>query len=184
MLYVVEMAFGERSRQAEWDAWYLEHLHVLLSVPGFHTAQRFVCLSPWRAPWLAIYSVDAAEVFESAPYRARGGRDSTGEWKPLMRNWDRNVYDGLERAPAVDRGQALLLADAEPASVRGLGIDFCWLEAVGLDRTVTRRGLAVVDAALGNSLALAPTGAVRAYRPLMAQLVSSARGPRDSGAQA
>jgi hypothetical protein len=183
MLYVVEMDFNETSLQAEWDAWYLEHLHVLLSVPGFHTAQRLVCLTPCRAPWLAIYTVDSPAVFESAPYRARGGRDSTGQWRPLMRNWDRNVFDGLARAPAVDSEQVLLLADAEPASVRGLDIDFCWLEAVGLDRTVMRRGLAVVGAALWQRLAPAPTQALRAYRPLMPQLDASAH-PRDSGSQA
>jgi hypothetical protein len=184
MLYVVEMDFAEPSRQAEWDAWYLEHLRVLLSMPGFHTAQRFVCLTPWRAPWLAIYTVDSPEVFESAPYRARGGRDSTGEWKPLMRNWDRNVFDGLERAPAVGADQVVLLADAEPASVHALDVDFCWLEAVGLDRTVTRRGLAVVDAALCDRPALARMDTVRAYRPLMPQLDASARRPRDSESQA
>ena len=183
MLYVVEMDFTEPSRQAEWDAWYLEHLHVLLSVPGIHTAQRFVCLTPCRAPWLAIYTVDSPEVFESAPYRTRGGRDSTGEWKPLMRNWDRNVFDGLERAPAVGAEQALLLADDEPASVRELGIDFCWLEAVGLDRTVMRRGLAVVDAALCRRPALAQTETVRAYRPLMPQLESSAQRTPEGGSQ-
>jgi len=172
MLYVVEMDFIEPRRQAEWDAWYLEHVHVLLSMPGFHSAQRFVCLTPWRAPWLAIYTVDAQEVFESAPYRARGGRDSTGEWKSLMRNWDRNVFDGLARAPAVGVEQVLLLADADPASVQALDIEFHWLDAVGLDRTVRRRGLAVADAALGRRLALTPTiDTVRAYRPLMAQLV-------------
>jgi hypothetical protein len=173
MLYVVEMDFNEPSRQAEWDAWYLEHLHVLLSVPGIHTAQRFACLTPWRAPLLAIYSVDSPAVFESAPYRARGGRDSTGAWKPLMRNWDRNVYDGLARAPAVASEQVLLLADAEPPSDGSLGIDFHWLEAVGLDRTVTRRGLAVVVAALWCRLAPARTAPLRAYRPLMPQLHSS-----------
>jgi hypothetical protein len=183
MLYVVEMDFVAPGRQAEWDAWYLEHLHVLLSVPGFHTAQRFVCLTPWRAPWLAIYSVDAPEVFESAPYRARGGRDSTGEWKPLMRNWDRNVYAGLERAPAVGVGQVLLLADADPASVHGLDVDFSWLDAVGLDRTVTRRGLAVVDAALGHRLVRTPMETVRAYRPVMPQLESPTCDRTDGGSQ-
>lgn len=180
MLYVVEMDFVAPNRQAEWDAWYLEHLHVLLSVPGFHTAQRFVCLAPWRAPWLAIYSVDSPEVFESAPYRARGGRDSTGEWKPFMRNWDRNVFDGLARAPAVGFDQVLLLADAEPASDHNLGIDFHWLESVGLDRTLARRGLAVVDAALGRRLASAQSETLRAYRPLMPRLAHATPGSIDS----
>ncbi|MPZ46819.1 MAG: hypothetical protein GEV05_26240 [Betaproteobacteria bacterium] len=99
-----------------------------------------------------------------------------------MRNWDRNVFDGLERAPAVGVDQALLLADAEPALVHALDVGFCWLEAVGLDRTVTRRGLAVVDAALGSRLALARMDAVRAYRPLMPQLDFSTPDPRHSGA--
>jgi hypothetical protein len=182
MLYVVEMDFSAPARQAEWDAWYLEHLHVLLSVPGFHSAQRFACLTPWRAPWLAIYTVDSPEVFESAPYRERGGRDSTGEWKPLMCNWDRNVFDGLERAPAVAPEQVLLLADADTPSVRELGVELRWLDAVGLDRTVVRRGLAVVDAALWHRLAPAATQSLRAYRPLMPRLDASTRS-RDSGSQ-
>jgi hypothetical protein len=114
MLYVVEMDFIQPARQAQWDAWYMEHLDILLSVPGFHTAQRFLCSTPWPAPYLAVYTVDSPEVFESASYRARGGRDSTGEWKPLMVNWDRNVFAGIDRAPAVAQGQLLLLTEAEP----------------------------------------------------------------------
>ena len=36
-----------------------------------------------------------------------GGRDSTGEWKPTMVNWDRNVFAGIDRAPAVLAGAAV-----------------------------------------------------------------------------
>lgn len=167
MLYVVELDFTEPTRKAEWDAWYMEHVDILLSVPGFHTAQRFVCLTPWSAPYLAIYTAESLEVFESAPYRARGGRDSTGEWKSLMVNWDRNVFAGIDRAPAVTAGQLLLLTEADPAAVASAQIDFSWLEVVGLDRTVPRRGLAVVEEIRGRYRAGDGQGLVRAYRPTM-----------------
>ena len=176
MLYVVEMDFTRPSRQAAWDAWYMEHVHVLLSVPGFHTAQRFVCLTPWSAPYLAIYSVDSADVFESSPYRARGGRDSTGEWQPLMVNWDRNVFAGIDRAPAVTPEQVLLLTEAERAHVEQSGVNFSWLEIAGLDRTLLGRGLAIADEALGRRIAEASRGAIRAYRPMTPQLTARGDG--------
>jgi hypothetical protein len=172
MLYVVELDFTQPTRKAEWDAWYLEHVDILLLVPGIHTAQRFVCLTPWSAPYLAIYSVESPEVFESAPYRARGGRDSTGEWKSMMVNWDRNVFSGIERAPAVADGQLLLLTEADRAAVARAEVDFSWLEVVGLDRTVASRGLAVVEEMRGRYLAGDGQGLVRAYRPTMPQRIA------------
>lgn len=173
MLYVVEMDFTQPARQAQWDAWYLEHLDALLSVPGFHTAQRFLCLTPWPAPYLAIYTVDAPEVFASAAYRERGGRDSTGEWKPSMVNWDRNLFAGLERAPAVATDQLLLLTEAEPAAVAGSGLAFSWLTVAGLDRTVARRGLAVAADAQARRAADGSGGLIRAYRPLLPQRLAA-----------
>lgn len=175
MLYAVEMNFTQPARQAAWDAWYLEHLDILLTVPGIHTAQRFRCEDLSPAPYLAIYSVDGPEVFVSPAYRERGGRDSTGEWKSVMVNWDRNLYDGLGRAPAVADAEVLLLTEAQPAAVATSGVAFCWLHAVGLDRTVMRRGLTVVDVAHGRRIAQDSAGRVRVYRPLMAQRVAGRR---------
>jgi hypothetical protein len=172
MLYVVELDFAQPTRKAEWDAWYMEHVDILLSVPDIHTAQRFICLTPWSAPYLAIYTVESPDVFAGAPYRARGGRDSTGEWKSLMVNWDRNVFAGIERAPAVAAGQLLLLTEAVPAAVARAEVDFIWLKVVGLDRTVARRGLAVVEEMRGRYLAGDGQGPIRAYRPTMAQRVA------------
>jgi len=169
MLYVVEMQFTRPDRQAAWDAWYLEHVEVLLGVPGFRTAQRFHSLAPWSAPYLAIYSVDGPGVFDSVPYRERGGRASTGEWQPTMVNWDRNLYAGLERAPAVAADEVLLLTEAEPAALADTGVEFGWLSAIGLDRTVARRALAAAAAARGRDIAARSGGRIRAYRPLMPQ---------------
>ena len=167
MLYVVEMDFTQPARKAAWDAWYAMHLEVLLTVPGFHTAQRFLCALPHRAPYLAVYTVDSAEVFESGAYRERGGRDSTGAWKPSMVNWDRNLFAGIDRAPAVSADELLLLAEDVSAVSAHPDAAFRWLDAVGLDRTLTKRALAVVKA---QGHRLPPTaGPIRAYRPLMPQ---------------
>ena len=167
MLYMVEMDFTQPARKAAWDAWYAQHLEVLLTVPGFHTAQRFLCAVPHPAPYLAVYSVDSAEAFESDAYRARGGRDSTGAWKPSMVNWDRNLFAGIDRAPAVSADELLLLAEDVSAVSAHPDAAFRWLDAVGLDRTLTKRALAVVKAQ-GHRL-LPAADAIRAYRPLMSQ---------------
>ena len=169
MLYMVELDFVALARKSEWDAWYTRHLLVLLSVPGFHTAQRFVCTTPHAAPYLAVYTVDSPEVFESAPYRARGGRDSTGEWKSAMVNWDRNLFAGIDRAPAVSAGERLLLTESAHAVAAQTEVALTWLDAVGLDRTVARRAVAVAQESRAHRIVLAGEGSIRAYRPLMAQ---------------
>ena len=84
-----------------------------------------------------------------------------------MVNWDRNVFAGIERAPAVTAGQLLVLTEAHPAAVARTEVDFSWLEVVGLDRTVARRGLAVVEEMRGRYLAGDAQGLIRAYRPTM-----------------
>jgi hypothetical protein len=164
MLYMVEMDFTQPARRLQWDAWYAQHLQVLLSVPGFHTAQRFLCAMPHPAPYLAIYSVDSADIFESDAYRSRGGRDSTGAWKATMVHWDRNLFAGLERAPAVSADELLLVTEDAGAAAAHADIAFSWLDAVGLDRTVQRRALAVV-----KKQHRAMPEPIRAYAPLMPQ---------------
>lgn len=169
MLYMVEMDFVQRARQTEWDAWYRHHLQVLLSVPGFRTAQRFLCTAPHAAPYLAVYSVDCAEVFESGAYRMRGGRDSTGEWKSSMVNWDRNLFSGIDQAPAVSDAELLLMTEDAGAVASSTAIAFHWLTPAGLDRTVAKRAIAVAPGPQAERGVQASGGRLRAYRPLMAQ---------------
>ena len=173
MLYMVEMDFTQPARQSAWNAWYLQHLQVLLSMPGFRTAQRFLCTTPHVAPYLAVYSVDSAEVFTTDAYRARGGRDSTGEWKSTMASWDRNLFSGIDRAPAVYDGELLLMTEDTDADASCGEIAFSWLTAAGLDRTVAKRAIAVAQEPQAQHLARASAGRIRAYRPLMAQRVAS-----------
>jgi hypothetical protein len=170
MIYCVELAFAQPAREREWSDWYSRHLGVLLSVPGFGSAQRFVSVTPCRAPYLAAYSVTSAEVFDSGPYRARGGRASPGEWVPLMINWDRNVFDGCVEMPAVAADQYLAVVDRPPQALAQCSIPLQPLQCVGLDRTVASRGIAVLSASEYAGYAALAGEDLRFYRSLTPQL--------------
>ena len=175
MLYMVDVDFAQPALQAAWDAWYMQHVEVLLAVPGIRTAQRFGCLTRWPSPYLTIYSVDSAQVFESDGYRQRGGRGSTGKWQPLMTNWLRNLFDGLTMAPAVPEESRLLVTESQPNEIADCGCEFSWLRSAGLDRTVPWRGIAVASAANAGGITEKTMGKVRVYRPMTPQLLASQR---------
>lgn len=170
MIYCVELAFAAPEREAEWSAWYSKHLGVLLSVPGFSTAQRFQSVTPCRAPYLAAYSVTSGNVFESAEYRGRGGRASPGEWAPLMVNWDRNLFDGLTHMPEVAANEYLAVVDLAPENIAQLEWKLQTLRCVGLDRTLPGRGIAVLSADDYARWSASTHAPMRFYRPLTAQL--------------
>ena len=169
MIYMVEMALLEPARRVEWDAWYVAHQRRLLSIPGFHASQRFEAIHAATSPFVALHEVDSPEVFAGPAYRAKAGPSNTGEWQAKMGNWHRNVFSGLDHTPDVPDGARLVLledeAGASPASV-----PVTWLEAVGLDRSVKRRGLAVMPAVTAR--ALVGTRGIRVLRPLGPRLRS------------
>src|SRR5437660_9304909 len=144
---MVEMEFPHPEREAEWHDWYLAHIRVLLTVPGFRASQRFKAVVTTPSPYLALHEVTSAALFESPIYRARGGPASTGEWRALQTNWHRNLLDGIEETPEVPPdSHVLLLRDARDArdAVLPAGSAVNWLRGVGLDRTIAECGLAVV----------------------------------------
>jgi len=173
VIYMVEMAFPHPEREAEWHAWYLAHIRVLLTVPGFRASQRFKAISLTSSPYLALHEVASAALFDSPAYRARGGPASTGEWRALQTNWHRNLLDGIEESPKVPpEAHLVVLRDARDA-VLPEGIAVRWLRGVGLDRTIEECGLAVVgDPA--PLIALADRDArIRLYRPISEKIRAS-----------
>ena len=46
----------DTSRQLEWDAWYVEHLRIMASMPGISSAQRLRSVSPDVPPSLAKWA--------------------------------------------------------------------------------------------------------------------------------
>jgi hypothetical protein len=144
MIYLVEMGFPHPERAAEWHEWYLAHIRVLLTVPGFRASQRFEAIFDTPAPYLALHEVASAALFDSPAYRGRGGPASVGEWRALQTNWHRNLLDGMEATPDVPQDAHLLvLREARDAALPA-GTAVSWLRGVGLDRTIGELGLAVV----------------------------------------
>jgi hypothetical protein len=170
VIYMVEMDMRLGDREAEWHAWYLAHIRVLLSVPGFRASQRFQSLLPCPAPYLALHQVDSSAIFESLEYRSRGGPSSTGEWRSLHLNWRRNFLEGLDETPDVAQGATLLrLENARDVDLPA-GIAVTWTKVAGLDRDAAEFGLAAIaDAAPAMDLARTDPR-VRLYRPISEKL--------------
>ena len=168
---MVEMALLDTARRAEWDAWYVAHQHKLLSIPGIHASQRFETIHKADSPFVALHEVDSPEVFSSPDYRAQAGPSNTSVWQARMNNWHRNVFDGLARTPDVSTDSRLLIIEADGGAALPGGVRVTWLTAVGLDRSVASRGLAVVPDAVAHRYVGAPR--VRVLKPLGPRLRSA-----------
>jgi hypothetical protein len=169
MIYMVEMALIATDRRAEWDAWYLSHMHKLLSIPGIHATQRFESISESASPFVALHQVDGPDVFASDAYRAKAGPSGTGEWRDLMNNWYRNVFDGVTATPDVPMDGALIVV--EDGASAGL-VPLTWMHAVGLDKSSERRAIGVV-ARLDDARGLVGHKGVRVCKPLTPRLVAA-----------
>ena len=159
MIFMSQSGLTDTRRAADWDLWYVEHLRIMLSVPGISSAQRFVTDAQDRSPSLAMYSIAGAEVFDDPYYRSVRG---LGEWQPLVdrRYYQRNLFSGLERAPAVDRASYLLVADRPAEDGTLADLNLTWLTCIGIDRSTAVRGIGVV------ATPPAPRPGVAVYRPV------------------
>ena len=164
MIYMVEMALLDTARRAEWEAWYVAHQAKLLSIPGILASQRFETIHKADSPFVALHEVDSPDVFTSPAYRTQAGPTNTGEWQAKMSNWHRNVFDGLAHTPDVSTDSRLLVIEADGGAALPGGVRIIWLTAVGLDRSVATRGLAVVPDAVAHRYVGAPR--VRVLKPL------------------
>jgi len=164
MIYMVEMALLETARRAEWDAWYVEHQHRLLSIPGFRASQRFEAIHPAESPFVALHEIDSPEIFTGPIYRSKAGPSNTGEWQAKMGNWHRNLFAGVDHPPDVPMDARLVVVEdgAGPALPDRAPVQ--WMEAVGLDRSVPRRGFAVMSPATADRLAGTP--GIRVLKPI------------------
>jgi hypothetical protein len=80
-----------------------------------------------------------------------------------MNNWHRNLFD-RDHTPDVPMDARLLVIEPGGGAALPATISVAWMKAVGLDRTVERRGLAVVPP--GAAQALSSTPGIRVLRPL------------------
>lgn len=170
MIYMVEQALSDPSRRAAWDAWYLDHMRRLLTIPGIRATQRFGAIHDAASPFVALHEVESPAVFESQAYQNAAGPANTGIWRAVMVNWHRNLFVGVDHTPEVP-GTALLLVVEDgydaPAPLH-------WLDAIGLDRSVARRAIGVVPRSAA-SLAGAP--GLRVCEPLTPRMSAVAHTP-------
>jgi hypothetical protein len=161
MIFMSQSGLADPAREEEWDAWYVEHLRIMLTVPGITSAQRFKTETPGHPPSLAIYTIASAEVFQDPYYQSVRGM---GGWLPLIQkqHYRRNLFEGLDAAPDVAEDKILIVADRDrPADEPG--VEFSWLKTVGLDRSTPYRGIAVL--ARAGARLVAAKQAVALYRP-------------------
>jgi hypothetical protein len=143
MIFMSQSGLTDRARESEWDRWYDEHLAIMTTVPGIGSAQRFKCADSSFPPSLAMYSIASPEVFDDPEYLKVSGM---GEWLALVdrANYKRDLFEGAEHAPEVRDGDLLLVADRDKPEPGRAGIEWKWLECVGIDRSTAHRGVAVV----------------------------------------
>jgi len=162
MIYMVDHVYTDPATEGAWHEWYAGYLRKLVSVPGIHTAQRFKAVGCAPSRYLAMYSIDSAEVYASAEYRNMGGGGSqSARFHHAYRLWTRNLFDGASRAPVVEDGQRVVVFDREKRGGNGpLESRATWLKAVGLHMTTKYRAFIVLDA----GEAAMPTSLPGSYR--------------------
>ncbi len=171
MIYTVECSFADPASEAEWNDFYsLEKLPALISVSGFHTSQRFEALSPGCPVYLAMHSIDGLAVLEGDEYRQKGG-GNFARWQQHITDWHRNLYGGLERAPAIGEGDHLIVSTVGPEPLIEMGLKPDLMQAVALEKFPENRWLAKLDSSISLSVETLPKD-VHLYTPMTAQLTS------------
>jgi hypothetical protein len=185
LIYMVEIDFDKPEDKEEWHAYYAAYMQKLLTLPKFETAQRLRALSANAPGYLAIYSVRSLDVFDSEPYHALGGggRGSL-RWKDVMQR-RRNIFNGLERVPAVTEAGTFLVTERDPREFALADILFLPLvNATGprqagltaFDGDPEHRWIALVDAKSAEDRDLAALDGLCVYGHLTDQVVPSAAG--------
>ena len=145
---MVDHVFADPALEPAWHEWYAGYLRKLVSVPGIHSAQRFKAIGHRPSRYLAMYSIDSADVYTSEGYKGIGGGGSQSvRFQPAYQLWTRNLFDGASRAPVVKDGQRVLVWDrAERGGEGPLESRATWVESVGLHMTTKYRAFVVLDA--------------------------------------
>ncbi|MEC7491156.1 MAG: hypothetical protein VYA17_16380 [Pseudomonadota bacterium] len=168
--YMVEMNYPHKTlaEREAFDRFYRRHIDMLLTIPGFMSAQRFHCVESGRAPFLALYRLVGPDVMTSEAYRSKAGRMSVDpEFRINMVNWDRNLVQGPEGTSDPDLSikpeETFMLVDRLTDDAPPLPPIFTPLEIVGLDRTIVQRGVSFEKLDYKKI----PTGwEVRVWRPI------------------
>lgn len=175
MFYIVECSYNDPESEAEWNAFYSQQkLPALLSVTGFTTSQRFRAVKSGCPVYLAIHTINDADILSSDDYRLKGGGNFS-RWQACITDWHRNLYAGEGLAPALSSDEILLLS-AKPVDYleRELGYQGLEMAAVGLDKSPEYRVAYVLPVKIASLFT--DISGVYLYEPLTPQLQSAEKG--------
>lgn len=171
MIYMIENGFADERREADWNHWYSHHVrHSFKPVPGWRTGQRFRAIPPSHPKYRAMYTVENVEVMYSNEYKATTGGRFPQDWLPAITDFHRILFDG-EWAPAVPMDGCLVVAEPPALAADLSDIPLTWWNVVDLDRSVDRRGVAVVDRSKGEVIAHRGVSGLGVYVPIFEQYV-------------
>ena len=167
-IYMVQHAFSRPDWEEEWNAWYGGNLKVLMGVPGFRTGQRFKALDGFPPRYMAVYTVDSPDVFESKRYLdAGGGGTNSQRFRPAYQVWIRNLFEGIDAAPEIRDGDYLVSVDSNARDLDVPGVQPIWLKSTGFHMTTPYRGIAA--ASRDQVEPLRRNNSVTVYQPITAQ---------------
>src|SRR5947209_4603611 len=84
MIYMVEMDFPHPERLQEWHDWYLAHIRVLLTVPGFRASQRFEAVVGTHLRYLARWNRPRCSTARPIAHAAARPRPANGgNYRPI-----------------------------------------------------------------------------------------------------
>jgi hypothetical protein len=172
MIYTVECSFADPVYEAEWNDFYnLSKLPALISVTGFHTSQRFKALGSGCPVYLAVHTIDGLDVLAGTEYHMKGG-GNFARWQRHITDWHRNLYRGLDRAPAVAPGELLVVCQGDAAPLLKAGIALFAMHAVALEKFPEHRWIGTLDQQSAHTAARL-SSEVQLYTPMTAQLRSA-----------
>ncbi len=168
-IYMVQHSFARPDWEAEWNTWYAGNLKVLMSVPGFRTGQRFKATESSPPRYMAVYTVDPADVFESRIYTDSGGGGTASQrFRPAYQVWIRNLFESVSAVPEVRNDECLVLVDGGSSQLELSGVQLTTLKTTGFHMTTPYRGIGIVKQSKIGSLPTADN--ITVYLPITAQL--------------
>ncbi|HSV83264.1 MAG TPA: hypothetical protein VLK85_29040 [Ramlibacter sp.] len=167
MIYMVEHGFSaDPQHEAEWNTWYSEHAtYSFRKVPGWRTGQRFISITAAEPKYRAMYTLEREDVLSSPEYKATTGGRFPEEWRAMITGFHRNLADG-DWMPAVGRDQLLVVVDPPASAADVPDVELRHWNIVGLEQSVPRRSIAVVDRAKGEQIAARACPGVGVYAPV------------------
>jgi hypothetical protein len=176
LAYVVRCNFNTPEKEAAWNAWYSgPKLKQMLDKPYFLTVRRFEKVRGAGRNYLAYWTIESAQAFETPEYKNDWG---FFEWRPYIIDWSRDLFEALKGevpSPRLGDGDVLRLvsfegADAVEAEKAIRQIDAArmgtaWMRSAGLDRHSPYLGVSVESAETRRPPV--PAGVIEGfYRPI------------------